>query len=239
MLSRRRVRAVKVAGCVAALACLFHGIGALHQVPLVFAGPVQQLSPAQLGNGIRRRSATSLPEASELDAEELPLGAPNMPREKVDEADFSIEDFYTETISGEGGKPSGILRDMISMSTGNGDVLGVGDHEAGFKALKSKMIKGEHSGEDDGSGWIWLVADQDKNGLLSLDVMKELPRGKRPIAVAKDGEVEEMFQQLNWVVCRRRLNEVLGPRRSRSSGPRVRRRFPVRKPTGVPAAQQA
>mmetsp|Transcript_5122 Transcript_5122/g.8944 ORF Transcript_5122/g.8944 Transcript_5122/m.8944 type:complete len:236 (-) Transcript_5122:29-736(-) len=225
----RRAHAKKVAGCIAALACSFHGIAAISEA-LAFAGPVQQLLPAQPSNGIRRRVATT---------EELPVDAPNMPREKIDEADFSVEDFYAETISGDGGPPSGILRDMISMSTGHGDVLGVGDHEAGFEALKSKMVNGEHSGADDGSGWVWLVADQDKNGLLSLDVMKELPRGKRPIAVAKDGEVQDMFQQLNWVVCRRRLNEVLGQRRSRSSGPRVRRALrPKRQKANSPVAQQ-
>eukprot|EP00929_Paragymnodinium_shiwhaense_P058391 TRINITY_DN29230_c0_g1_i1.p1 TRINITY_DN29230_c0_g1~~TRINITY_DN29230_c0_g1_i1.p1 ORF type:complete len:240 (+),score=47.32 TRINITY_DN29230_c0_g1_i1:69-722(+) len=124
-----------------------------------------------------------------------------------------VEEFYKETISGEGGAPLGIERDLICKEFGDGDFKGAGDHATAFSTLKSIMAAGgPAAGEDDGAGWLWLVATMEKDGTLTLALRKhsgEL-KGKRPLLVAKEGATDEMWEKLNWSVVRRRLNEVVG-----------------------------
>ncbi|CAK0878453.1 unnamed protein product [Prorocentrum cordatum] len=114
-----------------------------------------------------------------------------------------------ETISGVGGNPIGIERDLITKFFGDGDHFGSGDHAAAFETLKEQMRNGEPIvGEDDGKGWIWLVADNDRVESLSLELRKSTPVGLRPLVVAKQDDVDGMFDKLNWKVARRPLHFV-------------------------------
>ena len=45
-------------------------------------------------------------------------------------APVDVEAFYDETISGKGGAPVGLERDLITKFFGDGDFHGLGDHEA-------------------------------------------------------------------------------------------------------------
>ncbi|CAK0878454.1 unnamed protein product [Prorocentrum cordatum] len=127
----------------------------------------------------------------------------------ADITDDDIQSFYEETISGVGGNPIGIERDLITKFFGDGDHFGSGDHAAAFETLKEQMRNGEPIvGEDDGKGWIWLVADNDRVESLSLELRKSTPVGLRPLVVAKQDDVDGMFDKLNWKVARRPLHFV-------------------------------
>mmetsp|Transcript_5172 Transcript_5172/g.11697 ORF Transcript_5172/g.11697 Transcript_5172/m.11697 type:complete len:202 (-) Transcript_5172:100-705(-) len=127
-------------------------------------------------------------------------------------SEVDLEQFYAASINGTGGFPSGIERDLITQHFGGGDVLGNGDHAAAFQALKDRMAQGDDfEGEDDGKGWIWLVADLPVSG-LKLHLRKSIPIGKRPLLVAKQDNVDELFDKVDWKLARHRMNEVLGVR---------------------------
>nr|WFJ60618.1 MnSOD [Alexandrium pacificum] len=135
-------------------------------------------------------------------------------------ASVDTECFYAESIGGAGGAPRGIERDLITRFFGDGNELGEGDHAAALEALKQRMAQGDHfAGEDDGKGWIWLVADMHKTSGLQLELRKSTPLGKRPLLVAKQGNVDELFEKANWKLARHRLNEILGVRNA--SGQKV------------------
>ena len=53
-----------------------------------------------------------------------------MTKKTASYADINVEDFYTETVSGAGGPPKGLERDLITKFFGDGDFHGHGDHEA-------------------------------------------------------------------------------------------------------------
>eukprot|EP00435_Cladocopium_sp_Y103_P053598 s1516_g17.t1 len=138
-----------------------------------------------------------------------------MTKKKASYADINVEDFYTETVSGAGGPPKGLERDLITKFFGDGDFHGHGDHEGAFQNFRKCMEKGEpFVGEDDGSGWIWAVAGLTVENGLTLEIRKSTPLGMRALLVAKESKVAEMFDTLNWKIVRRRLNEVLGHRDS-------------------------
>uniref|UniRef100_A0A7S2PB35 Uncharacterized protein n=1 Tax=Zooxanthella nutricula TaxID=1333877 RepID=A0A7S2PB35_9DINO len=136
-----------------------------------------------------------------------------MKKKRPDYVDVDIEAFYAETIGGAGGAPRGLERDLITKYFGNGDHVGRGDHDAALKALRAKMEEGtSFKGPDDGQGWIWLVADLNLKVGLDLELRKETPFGKRPVLVARQDNVAEVFDKVDWSVVRRRFNEVLGVR---------------------------
>jgi len=63
--------------------------------------------------------------------------------------------------------------------------------------------------EDDGKGWVWLVADTSPGG-LKVDLFKSVPYGKRALLVAKQSNVDEMFDKVNWGIMDKRLDTILG-----------------------------
>eukprot|EP00438_Fugacium_kawagutii_P027404 Skav216841 [mRNA] locus=scaffold2788:35049:36037:+ [translate_table: standard] len=126
-----------------------------------------------------------------------------MSKKRANYAKINVEDFYAETVSGAGGPPKGIERDLITKFFGDGDFHGRGDHEAAFKNFKECMEKGEpFVGKDDGSGWIWAVAGLNVEKGLSLEIHKSTPLGMRALLVAKQGKVADMFDTLNWKTVR-------------------------------------
>ena len=65
------------------------------------------------------------------------------------------------------------------------------------------MQNGEpFEGSDDGSGWIWAVADLTVDGGLQMELRKSTPLGMRALMVARTGNTGEMFESLNWPTVR-------------------------------------
>lgn len=179
-------------------------------VPVVVAAALvlsRAVSFVALGPFLTRRSATVL----RATATAAPPGT-NFRKKAITYSDVDVEQFYAESINGTGGAPLGIERDLITQYFGNGDVLGNGDHTAALQTLKERMAQGDDFvGEDDGKGWIWLVADVQMSG-LTLELRKSTPLGKRPLFVAKQDNVDELFEKVNWKLARHRINEILGVR---------------------------
>ena len=54
--------------------------------------------------------------------------------------------------------------------------------------------------EDDGKGWVWLAAEMSPGG-LAVELFKSVPYGKRTILVAKQSNVDELFQKVGMSVA--------------------------------------
>jgi len=50
---------------------------------------------------------------------------------------------------------------------------------------------------DDGKGWVWLAAEMSPGG-LAVELFKSVPYGKRALLVAKQSNVDELFDKVNW-----------------------------------------
>merc|ERR1719293_431639 len=50
---------------------------------------------------------------------------------------------------------------------------------------------------DDGKGWVWLAADMSPGG-LAVELFKSVPYGKRALFAAKQSNVDEAFNKVNW-----------------------------------------
>jgi hypothetical protein len=101
--------------------------------------------------------------------------------------------------------------------------IGKKDIEVGYKSLKEQMAKpmyvtkgGGGPGadetqkvEDDGKGWVWLAADMSPGG-LAVGIYKSVPYGKRPLLVAKQNDVEAMFEKVNWAKALERIDLTMG-----------------------------
>merc|ERR1712113_691488 len=69
---------------------------------------------------------------------------------------------------------------------------------------------------DDGKGWVWVAADMSPGG-LAFNVYKSVPYGKRPVLVAKQSNVDEMFEKVDWSLMDKRIDTTMG-------GPQVKQR---------------
>merc|ERR1719188_1790062 len=69
---------------------------------------------------------------------------------------------------------------------------------------------------DDGKGWVWLAAEMSPGG-LALELFTSVPFGKRALLVAKQNNVDEMFDKVNWDKALERIEITLG-------GPMVKQR---------------
>ena len=76
--------------------------------------------------------------------------------------------------------------------------------------------------EDDGKGWVWLAAEMSPGG-LAVELFKSVPFGKRAILVAKQSNVDELFQKVNWDTALANIEVTFGgpqaPRRPRGMKP--------------------
>merc|ERR1711972_16471 len=70
--------------------------------------------------------------------------------------------------------------------------------------------------EDDGKGWVWLAAEMSPGG-LAVELFKSVPFGKRALLVAKQSNVDEMFDKVNWGIMDKRIDTPLG-------GPQIKQR---------------
>ncbi|CAK9049545.1 Chaperone protein DnaJ [Durusdinium trenchii] len=70
--------------------------------------------------------------------------------------------------------------------------------------------------EDDGKGWVWLAAEMSPGG-LAVELFKSVPYGKRAILVAKQSNVDELFQKVNWDTALGNIEKTFG-------GPQIKQR---------------
>jgi len=84
------------------------------------------------------------------------------------------------------------------------------------KAGKAWNTPEEEKIVDDGKGWIWLVADMTPGGLF-LELYKTVPMGKRPLLIAKQAEVDTLFEKVNWDIMNSRFEVTMG-------GPHIKQR---------------
>jgi len=142
---------------------------------------------------------------------EIPNRGVDLDGDKLD----NLNEWYEETISGSGGKPTGFIRDLILRSfygpfndknypvlvrwdyTGPNGRPCATDYDTAYENMKREMKEGTHFMENDGQGWIWLVAGQNPGGLY-LYLTKAPPYGERPLALIKEDNVDEFFGKVNW-----------------------------------------
>merc|ERR1719386_451876 len=150
-------------------------------------------------------------------------------------SDAMIQEFYQKTVSGSGGlPPKGIIMDLVikhflgtfdantksftRTSSYKGpppQLPGKRDLPPAMELLKEQMkspafvTKGgpaldeTEKVEDDGKGW--------------LSLFTAVPYGKRPLLVARQGEVDAMFDKVNWDVVLGRFEVTMG-------GPQIKQR---------------
>lgn len=128
----------------------------------------------------------------------------------------SLNLFYLETISGEGGRPKGFLGDLMLQDyyqiprnflgyprysrdfTGPDGQPCEADYERSWENFKTVCKEGKpFVGKDDRSKWMWLTACQNPGGLF-LILNKAPPFGERPLALIKRDNPEEFFEKVNW-----------------------------------------
>lgn len=128
----------------------------------------------------------------------------------------NLDEYYQETIMGDGGKPQGFMMELVLRSffgswdgkdksyqmsydyTGDDHQPGPADFEMAWQTLKKSVIEGQNfETEDDGNGWYWLVIRQTWGG-LQLYLAASPPFGDRPIALIKKSNPEEFFQKVDW-----------------------------------------
>ncbi|CAJ1384861.1 unnamed protein product [Effrenium voratum] len=73
---------------------------------------------------------------------------------------------------------------------------------------------------DDGKGWVWLAAEIRRGG-LAMELFKAVPYGKRAVLVAKQNNVAELFDKVNW-------GRALGNIENTFGGPQARPFIPVK-----------
>merc|ERR1711972_296150 len=69
---------------------------------------------------------------------------------------------------------------------------------------------------DDGKGWVWLAAEMSPGG-LAVEMFTSVPFGKRALLCAKQSNVDEMFEKVNWDLMNTRIDTTLG-------GPQIKQR---------------
>jgi len=69
---------------------------------------------------------------------------------------------------------------------------------------------------NDNKGWVWLAAEMSPGG-LALELFQSVPFGKRALVVAKQANVEELFEKVSWEQVTLNVDKTLG-------GPTIKQR---------------
>ena len=69
---------------------------------------------------------------------------------------------------------------------------------------------------DDGKGWVWLAAEMSPGG-LALELFKSVPYGKRALLVAKQSNVDELFNSVIGTTALANVEKTFG-------GPQIKQR---------------
>merc|ERR1711879_770374 len=108
--------------------------------------------------------------------------------------------------------------------------IGRKDIAVGMEGLKAQMANpmfvtkgGVGYGVDetqkvvnDNKGWVWLAGEMSPGG-LAVELFQSVPYGKRAILVAKQANVNELFDKVNWDVAVANIDKTFG-------GPQVKQR---------------
>merc|ERR1712125_296227 len=62
---------------------------------------------------------------------------------------------------------------------------------------------------DDGKGWVWIAGDMSPGG-LAVQMYTSVPYGKRPVLLAKKGQIDEMMAKINWDLMDKRIDTTMG-----------------------------
>jgi len=62
---------------------------------------------------------------------------------------------------------------------------------------------------NDNKGWVWLAADMSPGG-LAVELFQSVPYGKRALLVAKQANVAELFDVVNWDVALANIDKTMG-----------------------------
>eukprot|EP00435_Cladocopium_sp_Y103_P054820 s3453_g18.t1 len=161
---------------------------------------------------------------------------------EYDISDADIQNFYNSLLTGAGGDPpKGTVLSELIVKFFHGDFtpqgfkrysglwkgpppgnIGKKDIAVGVAKLKEQMAnpmfitKGGVGYGDDGKGWVWLAAEMSPGG-LAVELFKSVPYGKRAILVAKQSNVDELFQKVNWDTALANIEVTFG-------GPQVKQR---------------
>merc|ERR1712187_983698 len=84
---------------------------------------------------------------------------------------------------------------------------------------------------DDGKGWVWLAAEMSPGG-LAVELFQSVPYGKRALIVAKQSNVDDLFNKVNWDVALANVEKTLG-------GPQIKQRWAASDPPEAAAAAAA
>lgn len=189
--------------------------------------PFQRL-PARAVRSIRRaeegEAEGEAAEGEEAEEEVEPPNEPYMPERRDRGIDLdgdkldNLDEWYKEAITGpnaKGGPPSGFMRDLVLRSytgvfnaknyleqdrnfTGGWGRPMPEDYDKAFERLKAVAKEGVRIiGKDDGLGWLWLNAGQSPDGIY-LYLSKSPPYGERPLALMKQGNEEEFWDNVDW-----------------------------------------
>eukprot|EP00929_Paragymnodinium_shiwhaense_P033706 TRINITY_DN1845_c0_g1_i1.p1 TRINITY_DN1845_c0_g1~~TRINITY_DN1845_c0_g1_i1.p1 ORF type:complete len:254 (-),score=65.12 TRINITY_DN1845_c0_g1_i1:106-867(-) len=127
----------------------------------------------------------------------------------------NLDEWYEEGIKGQGGMPSGFMKDLVLRSffgevnskgyfemsrdyTGPRGRPSDGDFTMALETMKQHIKnKVAFRGQDDGKGWIWLAALQNPGG-LELSLTASPPYGERPLALIKADNIDEFFAKADW-----------------------------------------
>ncbi|CAL1128640.1 unnamed protein product [Cladocopium goreaui] len=168
-------------------------------------------------------------------------------RGEYDISDADIQNFYNSLRTGAGGDPrkGTVLNELIVKffygdftpqgfkrysGLWTGPPYGKKDIAVAVAKLKEQManpmfvtkggvgygVDETQKVEDDGKGWVWLAAEMSSGGLV-VELFKSVPYGKRAILVAKQSNVDELFQKVNWDTALANSEVTLG-------GPQVKQR---------------
>merc|ERR1719305_1122022 len=177
------------------------------------AGPAPaSMKPAHLR---QQRGATSLAarggeyEVSDADIEafyaETCTGSGGNPPKGTIVAELIVKFFYGEFTPQGFKRYSGLWKGPPPGTIGRKDI------EVGMEGLKTQMANpmfvtkgGVGYGVDetqkvvnDNKGWVWLAAEMSPGG-LALELFQSVPYGKRALIVAKQSNVNEVFDKINW-----------------------------------------
>jgi len=220
----RTARPILAVAVLAAVACLFRQL-------LAFVAPAAPTtSPAQQSRGqvaLRARGGGEY-DVSDADIENfynaLLTGSGGNPPKGTVVAELIVKFFHGEFTPQGFKRYSGLWKGPPPGNIGKKDIV------VGVEGLKAQMANpmfvtkgGVGYGVDetakvvnDGKGWVWLAAEMSPGG-LAVELFQSVPYGKRALLVAKQANVAELFDKVNWDVVLGNVEKTLG-------GPQIKQR---------------
>merc|ERR1712153_284831 len=147
---------------------------------------------------------------------------------EYDVSDADIEAFYQQLLTGSGGCPpkGNVVSEMVvkffhGEYTPQGFIRYSGLWKGpppGTIGKKDIAVGVEETLKviNDNKGWVWLAAEMSPGG-LALELFQSVPFGKRALVVAKQANVDELFEKVSWEQVTLNVDKTLG-------GPTIKQR---------------